>query len=78
MLDTLLIYCLYTGYTTNLVFRYYSLLIYCLDTKYTANLLFYDGGIYLEGQLYGSDYPLETLWRVWDLQVEIIKLTQYI
>ena len=40
-----------------------------LDTRYTANLLFYDGGIYLEGQLYGSDYPLETLWRVWDTQV---------
>lgn len=37
-----------------------------LDTRYTANLLFYDGGIYLEGQLYGSDYPLETVWRVWD------------
>ena len=47
-----------------------------LDTRYTANLLFYDGGIYLEGQLYGSDYPLETLWRVWDTQVYGINCIQ--
>ncbi|XP_023349411.1 uncharacterized protein LOC111718132 [Eurytemora carolleeae] len=43
-----------------------------IDTRYTANLLFYDGGIYLEGQLYGSDYPLETVWRVWDTQGNLL------